>query len=156
MKFRGKRLAVVVLDMLACVLALGLAVWLRFDGKIPEMYTPDLFFTYCGIAMVSVVAAGFILGAYNSLWEYVGFSEMFRQFFIVMLSGFVFLVVKLLGLVEVYGSIAVSYTHLDVYQRQARQLINWPITVLRAVQPIPFACVPGAWWWRLLQSPRVW
>ncbi len=109
MKFRGKRLAVVVLDMLACVLALGLAVWLRFDGKIPEMYTPDLFFTYCGIAMVSVVAAGFVLGAYNSLWEYVGFSEMFRQFFIVMLSGFVFLLVKLLGLVEVYGSIVVMY-----------------------------------------------
>lgn len=108
--------------------AIFAAVWLRFDGVIPAHYQQNLM-VYIPIAVFSVIAFGFITGAYNSMWAYIGFSEVFRQAFVAVLSALVFLFMKYTGMYQVSGSITVIYCGvvfgLTVGVRSFSRLARW-------------------------------
>lgn len=95
-------------DAIICVLAIYFATWLRFDGAIPPEFNESLYIFYV-ISVFSVLFISTATGAYNSLWAYVGFSELFRQGFIVIFSCAVFLTIKYTHLFFVSGSITVIY-----------------------------------------------
>lgn len=77
-----KRLIILIADILAVILAYGLALWLRFDlrySKIPDQYLTGYMY-YAVIACVITIACYMIAKLYRSVWTYVGVSEVLRTF----------------------------------------------------------------------------
>lgn len=72
-------------DILLSMLAVFTAVLLRFEGR----HIDDIAI-YLIVAPVSVVVASFALGTCSSIWAYMGFSDVFRQFASSLLSACVF------------------------------------------------------------------
>ena len=77
-----KRLIILIADILAVILAYGLALWLRFDmrySKIPDEYLTGYMY-YAVLACVITVACYSIAKLYRSVWTYAGVSEVLRSF----------------------------------------------------------------------------
>lgn len=103
-----KKLSYFLIDI-ACVLisVLG-AVMLRFDFQIANSYYGQMLLF--GVASMLITSyLGFALGAYSSIFTYFGLNEMIRQFAISILSGFIFLIIKMLDFMNISGSITIIY-----------------------------------------------
>lgn len=77
-----KRLIILITDILAVILAYGLALWLRFDmrySSIPEEYLRG-FMYYVILASVITIASYSVAKLYRSVWTYAGVSEVLRTF----------------------------------------------------------------------------
>ena len=77
-----KRLIILIADILAVILAYGLALWLRFDmrySKIPGEYLTGYMY-YAILACVITIASYSIAKLYRSVWTYAGVSEVLRTF----------------------------------------------------------------------------
>lgn len=103
--------AYIVGDILLAVVAMFMAMFLRLEGQVSIMATMDMAFYLIG-APVTLVAASCALGAYNGIWAYMGFSDVFRQLFSAAISGIIFLVVRFTGLHEIWISIVAIYAIL--------------------------------------------
>lgn len=91
-------------DILLSMLAVFTAVLLRFEGR----HIDDIAI-YLIVAPVSVVVASFALGTYSSIWAYMGFSDVFRQFASSLLSACVFFFIKYTGLYPIWATVVVIY-----------------------------------------------
>ncbi len=98
-------------DLILAIVAMFLAMFLRLEGNLFIIDTADMIF-YGVCAPVTLVAASFALGTYSGIWAYMGFSDVFRQFFSAGISGAVFLIIKFTGLAEVWASIVAIYAIL--------------------------------------------
>ena len=107
MKYRNQLLFIIV-DAAISLASIFLAVWLRFEGLIPLHYQRQLL-VYYPVAAITVVAAGLAFGTYQSVLQYLGFADAFRQALVSVSSAVVFLIVKYTGLYPVSGSITVIY-----------------------------------------------
>ena len=77
-----KRLIILITDILAVILAYGLALWLRFDmrySSIPGEYLRG-FMYYVILASVITIASYSVAKLYRSVWTYAGISEVLRTF----------------------------------------------------------------------------
>ena len=66
-----KRLIILIADILAVILAYGLALWLRFDmrySKIPDQYLTGYMY-YAVLACVITVASYSVAKLYRSVWQ---------------------------------------------------------------------------------------
>ena len=97
-----------LLDAILSVAAIFLAVWLRFERHIPPEYQLHLL-RYFPIAAMTIVIAGMAFGTYQSVLQYIGFADAFRQIAASMFSAVMFLVIKYTGIYTVSGSITVIY-----------------------------------------------
>ena len=107
MKYRN-RILFIFIDALVSLAAIFLAVWLRFEGLIPVEYQQQLLL-YFPVAAATVVLGGAACGAYQSVLQYIGFADAFRQFAACLMSAAVFMLIKYTGLYPVSGSITVIY-----------------------------------------------
>ncbi|MEL7622554.1 MAG: nucleoside-diphosphate sugar epimerase/dehydratase [Clostridiales bacterium] len=105
---KSKQIVFIIGDILLSATAIYFAVWLRFEGLIAAEYQPLLGLYYL-IAACTIVPAGFLFGTYQSMLEYMGFVDAFRQIGAVTASAAVFFVIKYTGLLQVSGSITVIY-----------------------------------------------
>jgi FlaA1/EpsC-like NDP-sugar epimerase len=107
MKFRN-RLLFIIIDAAISLLSIFLAVWLRFETLIPLDYQQQLQ-VYYPIAAGTVVMAGIAFGTYQSVLQYMGFTDAFRQIAVALSSAIVFFIIKYAGIYPVSGSITVIY-----------------------------------------------
>ena len=107
MKYRNQ-LAFIIIDAILSVAAVYLATLLRFEGSIPPEYQMHLL-RYYPIAAVTIVIAGMAFGTYQSVLQYIGFADAFRQIAASFFSAAVFLFIKYSGIYTVSGSISVIY-----------------------------------------------
>ncbi len=105
---KSKQIGFILGDIVLSAAAVYFAVWLRFEGQIAAVYR-DLLNVYYLIAACSIVPAGFLFGTYQSVLEYIGFVDAFRQIGAVTVSAGVFFIIKYTGLLQVSGSITVIY-----------------------------------------------
>lgn len=77
---RRKRIALfLALDVAAVLTSLCLALWLRFDGQIPGVYTRALDWLLV-LALVLKLPIFHIQGFYRMSWSHIGLSELIRVF----------------------------------------------------------------------------
>ena len=107
MKYRN-RILFIFIDALVSLVAIFAAVWLRFEGLIPAEYMQQLL-CYFPIAAATIVLGGAVFGAYQSVLQYIGFADAFRQFAACLVSAAVFMLIKYTGIYPVSGSITVIY-----------------------------------------------
>jgi FlaA1/EpsC-like NDP-sugar epimerase len=103
-----RRVGFIIGDAVLSALAVYFAVWLRFEGQIAPEYS-HLLGAYYLIAICTITPAGFLFGTYQSLPEYMGFVDAFRQIGAVTASAAIFFILKYTGLMQVSGSITVIY-----------------------------------------------
>lgn len=77
MKSRVRHLVLGCLDALVGVMAVWLALYLRFDGRIPLAYSQQLPAVALLFVLVRLTALWFF-GIYRSLWRYASVPELFR------------------------------------------------------------------------------
>lgn len=110
MKRKHVQLTYILGDVALGVISMLLAIVLRTEGVFSLLGPYDLPL-YLITAPVTLVAASFALGTYNGIWLYMGFSDVFRQFFSAGISGLVVVILRLSNLVE-SGTVAVIYVVL--------------------------------------------
>lgn len=75
-----KKILIVIADILAVIIAYGLALLLRFDmrySKIPELYIEGYLY-YIVLASVLLVCCYVIAKLYRSVWSYEGINEILK------------------------------------------------------------------------------
>lgn len=75
-----KKILIVIADILAVIIAYGLALLLRFDmrySKIPELYIEGYLY-YIVLASVLLVCCYVIAKLYRSVWPYAGINEILK------------------------------------------------------------------------------
>lgn len=75
-----KKILIVIADILAVIIAYGLALLLRFDmrySKIPELYIEGYLY-YIVLASVLLVCCYVIAKLYRSVWSYAGINEILK------------------------------------------------------------------------------
>lgn len=75
-----KKMLIVIADILAVIIAYGLALLLRFDmkySKIPEQYIEGYLY-YIVLASVLLVCCYVIAKLYRSVWSYAGINEILK------------------------------------------------------------------------------
>lgn len=75
-----KKMLIVIADILAVIIAYGLALLLRFDMKyseIPEQYIEGYMY-YIVLASVLLVCCYVIAKLYRSVWSYAGINEILK------------------------------------------------------------------------------
>ncbi len=70
-----RMILLMVSDALLVILALWLALWLRFDGAVPAQYL-ESFRTAAMIFTVISLAIFYPFGLYNRLWQYAGLDDI--------------------------------------------------------------------------------
>lgn len=108
MQEKLNKLTYALLDILLCAFSLCLAVYLKHDGTIPEEYLRHLP-VYALIGCPSVLIFGVLLGSYSGIWKYMSIMDAVHQFFVGILSGAVFGIIKISGIYTVSGSITVMF-----------------------------------------------
>ena len=86
-----KRLIILITDILAVILAYGLALWLRFDMRyfqIPDEYLNGYMY-YVIMACIVTIACYTVAKLYRSVWTYAGVSEVLRTFAASVLSALI-------------------------------------------------------------------
>ena len=111
MKRTRKKLIFMVIDAAAAVFSLGAAFYLRYAGHIPAA-SYDILLKQCIIAAASFLVFSFFFGTYDSLLDYMGFSDAFLELGAVGASAVVFLILRFFDLLGVSGSITVIYAVL--------------------------------------------
>ncbi|MCL1849277.1 MAG: polysaccharide biosynthesis protein [Clostridiales bacterium] len=107
MKYRNQFLFIII-DAGVSLASILAAVFLRFEGLIPPEYQEHLL-RYYPIAAISIVLGGAAFGTYQSVLQYMGFADAFRQFSACAVSSMLFFVIKYTGMYPVSGSITVIY-----------------------------------------------
>lgn len=99
-------------DLIIGILAMFCAVLLRLEGQLfgfgVDIHALLLYLT---VAPLTLAAASFALGTYNSIWAYMGFSDVFRQFFSSAISALCLLLLRAVGLLP-SGTIPLIYLFL--------------------------------------------
>lgn len=98
----------VLVDGLLAVLTVYMAAILRFAGVVSHEYWVNMP-SIAVVAAGSLAVGGLLCGTYNSLWNYMGFDEMFRQLGAACISALVLICIKLVGTVLISGSMVVIY-----------------------------------------------
>lgn len=94
MKIRRNQIVYMIGDILSSIAAVLLTFGLRSDWN-AFFYLPfDFILWICVYCSLFTVVAGLTLGSYNSIWVYIGFSEMFLQTLIVTLQAIAAFVLK--------------------------------------------------------------
>ena len=109
-----KRLIILIADILAVILAYGLALWLRFDmrySKIPDQYLTGYMY-YAVLACVSTVASYSVAKLYRSVWTYAGISEVLRTFATSIIAA---------GITGITFSISITRMPISFY------LVGWAL-----------------------------
>ena len=74
------KILLIIFDIIASNLAFGIALWLRFDGKmsmIPEYYL-DAWFVFIPIYAICILVVYLGCRLYDSIWRYVSYNEVIR------------------------------------------------------------------------------
>ncbi len=74
------KILLILFDIIASNLAFGVALWLRFDGRmsmIPEVYLHG-WFVFIPIYSFCVLVVYLCLRLYDSIWRYVSYNEVIR------------------------------------------------------------------------------
>lgn len=74
------KILLIIFDLIASNLAFGIALWLRFDGRmsmIPEYYLHS-WFVFIPIYSICVLLVYLGFRLYDSIWRYVSYNEVFR------------------------------------------------------------------------------
>ena len=111
MKFLHRKWFYVAGDGIWAVLSLYMAAILRFAGPIHPEYQADMP-SVAVVAAGTLIVGGFLCGAYNGLWVYMGFDEAFRQLGAAMFSGLCLFIIKIIGAARISGSVVVIYCGL--------------------------------------------
>lgn len=94
-----RKLLMVIADILAFYISFGLALWLRFDFRIPSI--PRQFLSgypaFCSIGAVIMLAIYKIMKLYQSIWSYAGTSEIVRTFFASLCTVLITIAVTLMA-----------------------------------------------------------
>lgn len=109
-----KRLIILIADILAVILAYGLALWLRFDmrySKIPDQYLTGYMY-YAVLACVITVASYSVAKLYRSVWTYAGISEVLRTFATSIIAA---------GITGITFSISITRMPMSFY------LVGWAL-----------------------------
>lgn len=109
-----KRLIILIADILAVILAYGLALWLRFDmrySKIPDQYLTGYMY-YAVLACVITVASYSVAKLYRSVWMYAGISEVLRTFATSIIAA---------GITGITFSISITRMPISFY------LVGWAL-----------------------------
>lgn len=109
-----KRLIILNADILAVILAYGLALWLRFDmrySKIPDQYLTGYMY-YAVLACVITVASYSVAKLYRSVWTYAGISEVLRTFATSIIAA---------GITGITFSISITRMPISFY------LVGWAL-----------------------------
>ena len=109
-----KRLIILIADILAVILAYGLALWLRFDmrySKIPDQYLTGYMY-YAVLACVITVASYSVAKLYRSVWTYAGISEVLRTFATSIIAA---------GITGITFSISITRMSISFY------LVGWAL-----------------------------
>lgn len=109
-----KRLIIRIADILAVILAYGLALWLRFDmrySKIPDQYLTGYMY-YAVLACVITVASYSVAKLYRSVWTYAGISEVLRTFATSIIAA---------GITGITFSISITRMPISFY------LVGWAL-----------------------------
>lgn len=109
-----KRLFILIADILAVILAYGLALWLRFDmrySKIPDQYLTGYMY-YAVLACVITVASYSVAKLYRSVWTYAGISEVLRTFATSIIAA---------GITGITFSISITRMPISFY------LVGWAL-----------------------------
>ena len=109
-----KRLIILIADILAVILAYGLALWLRFDmrySKIPDQYLTGYMY-YAVLACVITVVSYSVAKLYRSLWTYAGISEVLRTFATSIIAA---------GITGITFSISITRMPISFY------LVGWAL-----------------------------
>ncbi|WP_109214875.1 polysaccharide biosynthesis protein [Eubacterium ramulus] len=109
-----KRLIILIADILAVILAYGLALWLRFDmrySKIPDQYLTGYMY-YAVLACVITVASYSVAKLYRSVWTYAGISEVLRTFATSIIAA---------GITGITFSISITRMPISFY------LVGWAL-----------------------------
>lgn len=103
-----KKFLYILLDVALSAIAMLAAFYLRFAGEIPETAMAVLPF-HCGIAMTTFLFFSLCFRTYNSILDYVGFSDAFLEMGAVSGSVTVFFLMRIGNVLGASGSIAVIY-----------------------------------------------
>lgn len=109
-----KRLIILIADILAVILAYGLALWLRFDmrySKIPDQYLTGYMY-YAVLACVITVVSYSVAKLYRSVWTYAGISEVLRTFATSIIAA---------GITGITFSISITRMPISFY------LVGWAL-----------------------------
>ena len=109
-----KRLIILIADILAVILAYGLALWLRFDmrySKIPDQYLTGYMY-YAVLACVITVASYSVAKLYRSVWTYAGISEVLCTFATSIIAA---------GITGITFSISITRMPISFY------LVGWAL-----------------------------
>lgn len=109
-----KKLIILIADILAVILAYGLALWLRFDmrySKIPDQYLTGYMY-YAVLACVITVASYSVAKLYRSVWTYAGISEVLRTFATSIIAA---------GITGITFSISITRMPISFY------LVGWAL-----------------------------
>ena len=109
-----KRLIILIADILAVILAYGLALWLRFDmrySKIPDQYLTGYMY-YAVLACVITVSSYSVAKLYRSVWTYAGISEVLRTFATSIIAA---------GITGITFSISITRMSISFY------LVGWAL-----------------------------
>ncbi|MBE5817353.1 MAG: polysaccharide biosynthesis protein [Clostridiales bacterium] len=111
MRIKKQQLVLVFIDILCVVAAFFAATVLRFEGfsRVPANELSVMAYHFA-IACAAFVIPGIVLGGYNVLWSYMGFSDVLRQLLCSLFSAGVLLVLRYLHiLMPISGSIVCIY-----------------------------------------------
>lgn len=110
MNIKNNRYDYIVYDIITSIVMVFASIMLRYDFIYPNE-TPYLAPTLA-ISTLSIVLLSVMFGSYRVELRFFGFSELFRQFIISFLTGFILFLVKIFEIYEVAGSVTVIYCGL--------------------------------------------
>ena len=99
MKVLHQKWLYVLADGILAVMTVYTAAVLRFAGSV----YPEYWVAMPSVAVVaagSLIIGGILWGTYNSLWNYMGFDEMFRQLGAACVSGLVLFIIKTVNMIK--------------------------------------------------------
>lgn len=131
MKLKSSKAVYIILDILSCIAAYVLAMFIRFDFSATAVaqFSIENLFICLAVAILSVWLSGVALGTYRSLYTTIGFDDVLRQLIIALLSTLVFLLIKLTGAARISTGVTLVYGGLvfimTTATRSTERIAHW-------------------------------